>query len=133
MSIDEFEKAISNPAQSDKDFQQDTDDGLLFFHTHSLWEAMSKLEKFYECTIYGVLELEEIVENLRDCNAFYNDGSMENEDFICNIDKVSKDLWLEAMHSAYDNICGNYDGYEQYMEYIYEYVVEKLSSKSNGL
>ena len=27
MSIDEFEKAISNPAQSDKDFQQDTDDG----------------------------------------------------------------------------------------------------------
>ena len=124
MSIDEFEKAISNPAQSDKEFQQDTDDGLLFFHTHSLWEAMTKLEKFYECKIYGVLELEEIVENLREWNAFYNDGG---EDFICNIDDVSKDLWLEAMESAYDNICGNYDGYEQYMEYIYEYVVEKLS------
>ena len=26
--------------------QQDTDDGLLFFHTHSIWEAMSALEKF---------------------------------------------------------------------------------------
>ena len=130
MSIDEFEKAISNPAQSDKDFQQDTDDGLLFFHTHSLWEAMSKLEKFYECKIYGVLEIEEIVENLRYWNAFV-DGGIEN--FICNIDDVSKELWLEAMHSAYDNICGNYDGYEQYMEYIYEYVVENLSSKSNGL
>ena len=47
MSMTEFEKAISNPAQSDKDFQQDTDedDGLLFFHTHSIWEAMSKLER----------------------------------------------------------------------------------------
>lgn len=130
MSIGEFERGISNPAQSDKDFQQDTDDGLLFFHTHSLWEAMSKLEKFYECKIYGVLEIEEIVENLRYWNAFYDGGS---ENFVCNIDDVSKDLWLEAMESAYDNICGNYDGYEHYMEYIYEYVVEKLSSKSNGL
>ena len=34
---------------------QDESDGLLFFHTHSVWEAIAKLEKFYECTIYGVL------------------------------------------------------------------------------
>ena len=124
MSIDEFEKAISNPAQSDKDFQQDTDDGLLFFHTHSLWEAMSALEKFYECKIYGVLEVEEVVENLRHWNAF--DKESGEEYYLCEIEEVGKQLWLGAMESAYDNICGNYDGYEQYMEYIYDYVVDAI-------
>ena len=128
MSIDDFEKAISNPAQSDKDFQQDTDDGLLFFHTHSLWEAMSKLEKFYECKIYGVLELEEIVENLRYWNAF----EKECEDYyICEIEEVSKQLWLDAMESAYDNIHGDFDGYNDYMEYIYDYVVANLKEGAN--
>ena len=29
---------------------QDESDGLLFFHTHSVWEAIMKLEKFYECS-----------------------------------------------------------------------------------
>lgn len=128
MSIDEFEKAISNPAQSDKDFQQDTDDGLLFFHTHSLWEAMSKLERFYECKIYGVLELEEIVENLRYWNAF----EKECEDYyICEIEEVSKQLWLDAMENAYDNIHGDFDGYNDYMEYIYDYVVANLRAEAN--
>ena len=122
------EKAIMNPAQSDKDFQQDTDDGLLFFHTHSLWEAMSKLEKFYECKIYGVLELEEIVENLRYWNAF----EKECEDYyICEIEEVSKQLWLDAMESAYDNIHGDFDGYNDYMEYIYDYVVANLKEGAN--
>ena len=44
---------------------QDKSDGLLFFHTHSVWEAIMKLEKFYECTIYGVLELQEVEENIQ--------------------------------------------------------------------
>ena len=44
---------------------QDESDGLLFFHTHSVWEAVAKLEKFYECTIYGVLELQEVEENIQ--------------------------------------------------------------------
>ena len=113
-----------DPAQP----RQDYDDGMMFFHSHSVWEAMQMLEKFYECKIYGVLEMEDIVENLRDWNAFYNDGS---EDFICDIDDVSKDLWLEAMESAYDNIHGDYDGYNDHMDYIYEYVVEKLSNETN--
>ena len=111
-----------DPAQPRQDF----DDGMMFFHSHSVWEAMSKLEKFYECKIYGVLEIEDIVENLRDWNAFYNDGS---EDFICSIDDVSKQLWLDAMESAYDNIHGDYDGYNDHMEYIYEYVVANLRNE----
>lgn len=111
-----------DPAQPRQDF----DDGMMFFHSHSVWEAMQKLEKFYECKIYGVLEISDIVENLRDWNAFYNDGS---EDFICDIDDVSKQLWLDAMESAYDNIHGDYDGYNDHMEYIYEYVVANLSNE----
>jgi len=111
-----------DPAQP----RQDYDDGMMFFHSHSVWEAMQKLEKFYECKIYGVLEIEDIVENLRDWNAFYNDGS---EDFICSIDDVSKQLWLDAMESAYDNVHGDYDGYNDHMEYIYEYVVANLSNE----
>ena len=129
MSIDEFEKAISNPAQSDKDFQQDTDDGLLFFHTHNIWEAMSKLEKFYECKIYGVLELEDVVENLRYYNAF--DKESGEEYYLCEIEEVSKQLWLDAMESAYDNIHGEFDGYNNYMEYIYDYVVANLKAEAN--
>ena len=35
--------------------QQDTDDGLLFFHTHSIWEAMSALEKFSTLLINSVV------------------------------------------------------------------------------
>ena len=119
------DKGIMNPAQSEKEFEQDYDDGMMFFHSHSLWEAMQKLEKFYECKIYGVLEVEEIVENLREWNAF--DKEYGNEDFMCDIDDVSKQLWLDAMQSAYNNIHGDFDGYNDYMEYIYEYVVANLS------
>ena len=36
---------------------QDESDGLLFFHGHSLWEVLNKVEEFYECKIYGVLDL----------------------------------------------------------------------------
>lgn len=40
---------------------QDYDDGMMFFHSHSLWEAMQKLEKFYECKIYGILDWKSVV------------------------------------------------------------------------
>jgi len=113
--------ADNNPAQP----RQDYDDGMMFFHSHSVWEAMQKLERFYECKIYGVLEISDIVENLRDWNAF----DMDNEEFICSIDDVSKQLWLDAMESAYDNIHGDHDGYNDHMEYIYEYVVANLSNE----
>ena len=54
------DKGISNPAQSDKDMVPDYDDGMLFFHSHSLWDAMAKLEKFYQCKIYGYLDIQEM-------------------------------------------------------------------------
>ena len=120
-------KGKMNPAQSEKDFQQqavlDEDDGLLFFHTHSLWEAMSKLERFYECKIYGVLELEEVVENLRYYNAFDKESG---EYYLCEVEEVGKQLWLGAMEYAYNNMDGNYDGYEHYMDCIYDYVVDAI-------
>ena len=86
--------------------EQDRDDGLLFFHTHSLWEAISKLEKFYECTIYGVLDLQEVVENL----AIYDD----------KYSTVPKLTMLEAISYAYDKVDGSYE-YESYLDYIQEY------------
>ena len=43
---------------------QDESDGLLFFHGHSLWTVLKKVEEFYECTIYGVLELQEVQNEL---------------------------------------------------------------------
>ena len=108
MSIDEFEKAISNPAQSDKEFQQDTDDGLLFFHSHSLWEAISKLEKFYECKIYGVLDIQEVEDNLQ----LYAEGE--------EYSSISKQTLLEAMDYAYNKV--DAQEYEIYLDSIREYV-----------
>jgi len=106
--------------------EQDYDDGLMFFHSHNVWQAVRELEKFYECKIYGILELQEVVENLQDWNAF----DKECEDyFICDINDVPKKLWLEAMENSYDNICGNYDGYEHYLEYIYDYVTRAMNEQ----
>jgi len=87
--------------------QQDTDDGLLFFHTHSLWEALSALEKFYECTIYGVLELQEVEEHL----AMMYDH--EHSTF-------SKQELLEAISYAYDKV--ESQEYEIYIETINDYL-----------
>ena len=87
--------------------QQDTDDGLLFFHTHSLWEALSAVEKFYECTIYGVLELQEVEEHL----AMMYDH--EHSTF-------SKQELLEAISYAYDKV--ESQEYEIYIETINDYL-----------
>jgi len=88
--------------------QQDTDDGLLFFHTHSLWEAMSALEKFYECTIYGVLELQEVEEYLSE---------------FCDMDtsKYSKKTILNAIDYAYNKVDSTYE-YEIYMDRVIDYL-----------
>ena len=87
--------------------QQDTDDGLLFFHTHSIWEAISALEKFYECTIYGVLELQEVEENL----AMMYDYAHST---------FSKQELLEAISYAYDKV--DSQEYETYIETINDYL-----------
>ena len=97
--------------------QQDTDDGLLFFHTHSIWEAMSALEKFYECKIYGVLELQEVEEHI----------SMYDGDYSSN----SKQDILEAMDYAYNKVDSSNDGYEQYLEAIMIYLDEINKETAN--
>ena len=87
--------------------EQDRDDGLLFFHTHSLWEAMNKLEKFYECKIYGVLSLEEVEEHLKLYDEKYS--------------SISKQMILEGIEYAYDKVESCYE-YEIYLERIQEYI-----------
>ena len=86
---------------------QDESDGLLFFHTHSVWEAVAKLEKFYECTIYGVLELQEVEENIQ----YY--GADEQ--------KFSKKQLLEAISYAYNKVENSYE-YEIYMDRVIDYL-----------
>lgn len=88
----------------------DKDDGLLFFHTHSVWEAISKLEKFYECKIYGVLEMQDIVENLR--------WLQEDE---TKVDNLSKQDLLNAIEYAYNKIEDSYT-YEEYVDAIDDYL-----------
>ena len=87
--------------------QQDTDDGLLFFHTHSIWEAMSALEKFYECKIYGVLELQEIEEHIGMADGEYSD-------------KSKQDL-LNAIDYAYNKVDGSWD-YLAYLDEVRDYL-----------
>ena len=87
--------------------QQDTDDGLLFFHTHSLWEALNAVEKFYECTVYGVLELQEVEEHL----AMMYDYERSS---------YSKQELLDAISYAYDKV--DTQEYETYIETINDYL-----------
>ena len=88
----------------------DEDDGLLFFHTHSVWEAISKLEKFYECKIYGVLEMQDIVENLR--------WLQEDEN---KVDNLSKQDLLDAIEFAYNKIEDSWT-YNEYVDAIDDYL-----------
>lgn len=114
-------KATMNPAQSEKEFEQDYDDGMMFFHSHSVWEAMQKLEKFYECKIYGYLDIQESADYLCDWNAFDKD----NEDYVCDIDEVPNEIWVKAFESAYNNVdceCG----WADYQAIVYEEVVARL-------
>ena len=87
--------------------QQDTDDGLLFMHTHSLWEALNAVEKFYECTIYGVLELQEVEEHIG-----MADGEYSNK---------SKQDVLNAIDYAYNKVDGSWD-YLAYLDEVIDYL-----------
>ena len=94
---------------ADNNIQQvDSDDGLLFFHTHSLWEVLNAVEKFYECKIYGVLDMQEVEENLE----LYAEGD--------EYSSISKQMLLEAMDYAYHNV--DAQEYEIYLDRIREYI-----------
>ena len=87
---------------------QDESDGLLFFHGHSLWETLQAVEKFYECTIYGVLELQEVEEYLSE---------------FCDMDtsKYSKKTILNAIDYAYNKV-DSASEYEIYMDRVIDYL-----------
>ena len=64
-SVSEQMQDQLEPIYNDKEQPvQDESDGLLFFHSHSLWTVLKKVEEFYECKIYGILELEEVQNEL---------------------------------------------------------------------
>ena len=87
--------------------QVDSDDGLLFFHTHSLWEVLNAVEKFYECKIYGVLDLQEVEEHLKLYDEKYS--------------STSKQMILEGIEYAYNKVESCYE-YEIYLEKVQEYI-----------
>ena len=89
--------------------EQDRDDGLLFFHTHSIWEAINAVEKFYECKIYGVLEMQEVEDNLQ----LYAEGD--------EYSSISKQMLYEAISYAYDKVDDCVE-YEIYLDRIREYI-----------
>ncbi len=93
---------------ADNNIQQvDSDDGLLFFHTHSLWEVLNAVEKFYECKIYGVLDLQEVEEHLRLYDEKYS--------------STSKQMILEGIEYAYNKVESCWE-YEIYLEKVQEYI-----------
>ena len=93
---------------ADNNIQQvDSDDGLLFFHTHSLWEVLNAVEKFYECKIYGVLDLQEVEEHLKLYDEKYS--------------STSKQMILQGMDYAYNKVESCYE-YEIYLDLVQEYI-----------
>tara|TARA_R100000329_G_scaffold7078_1_gene8677 strand:- start:770 stop:1093 length:324 start_codon:yes stop_codon:yes gene_type:complete len=87
--------------------QVDSDDGLLFFHTHSLWEVLNAVEKFYECKIYGILDLQEVEEHLKLYDEKYS--------------SVSKQMILEGIEYAYNKVESCWE-YEIYLDKVQEYI-----------
>ena len=99
---------------------QDESDGLLFFHGHSLWTVLKKVEEFYECTIYGVLELQEVQNEL----SYYPNFDKEHNEHIKDAWDIPKQDLLRAMKYAYDNISGEYDSYQDYIDLIETYLID---------
>ena len=86
--------------------EQDTDDGSLFFHTHSLWEVLCAVEKFYECKIYGVLDIQEVESNL---GLYYFDVEYTKQELI------------DAIEHAYDTV-DDCQEYEIYLDRIRDFL-----------
>ena len=99
---------------------QDESDGLLFFHGHSLWTVLKKVEEFYECTIYGVLELQEVQNEL----SYYPNFDKDFDGHIIDAFAIPKQHLLQAMKYAYDNISGEYDSYQDYIDLIESYLID---------
>ena len=68
---------------------------------------LNAVEKFYECKIYGVLDLQEVEEHLKLYDEKYS--------------STSKQMILEGMEYAYNKVESCYE-YEIYLEKVQEYI-----------
>ena len=94
-----------------------------------MWTDLSRWENDNHAVVFVCATTEEIREELRDYNAFDN----ECDEFICDIDEVSETIVWEALKDAYDKIDYHYGiNYEVINDHCYDYIVEKLSSKTRG-
>lgn len=96
-----------------------------------MWAELKDWENRNNAQVFMVVTTEEIRHDLCDYNAFDKDCE---GDYICDIDDVSEALVWEALKHAYDNIDYHYGyDYEVINDHCYDYIVEKLSSKTRGL
>ena len=114
---------MKNKIEHEKEITQPTDDGKLYFHTHDLWQVLDDVEKFYECEIYGILALQDTVENLRHYLEF-EECAESNPSFICSVDDIPKQLILEAHRYALQKV--EYQDYQTLLDVIEEYIVHQL-------
>ena len=94
-----------------------------------MWTDLSRWENDNHAVVFVCATTEEIREGIRDYNAF----DKECDEFICDIDEVSETLVLEALKDAYDKVNYEYGiNWEVINDHCYDYIVEKLSSKTRG-
>lgn len=106
---------------------QDESDGLLFFHGHSLWTVLKKVEEFYECKIYGILELQEVQNEL----SYFPNFDKDWNGHIIDAFQIPKQDMLAAMQYAYDNVSGEYDSYQDHIDLIDSYLTDKYAGGSD--
>ena len=106
---------------------QDESDGLLFFHGHSLWTVLKKVEEFYECKIYGILELQEVQNEL----SYFPNFDKDWNGHIIDAFQIPKQDMLSAMQYAYDNVSGEYDSYQDHIDLIDSYLTDKYAGGSD--
>lgn len=94
-----------------------------------MWKDLSRWEEDNHGMIFVCATTEEIREGIRDYNAF----DKECDEFICDIDDVSETIVWEALKDAYYVINYEYGiNWEVINDHCYDYIVEKLSSKTRG-
>ena len=94
-----------------------------------MWKDLSRWEEDNHGMIFVCATTEEIREGIRDYNAF----DKECDEFICDMDDVSETIVWEALKDAYYVINYEYGiNWEVINDHCYDYIVEKLSSKTRG-
>lgn len=93
-----------------------------------LWTTLKHLEKEHNCLIYGILEPQGVAEDLSYWHQFDTTEPV-SEDFLMNAHDIPTQLMLDAFENAYDNSSCEYDSYNNMLEEVGEYIVEKLKER----